>query len=694
MAQRVIEGWIFDNPRSGYPFGSNFLDYPGSDSGNLLVLKLLGLVTDSPYAAVSLYFLAGFAVTFVCAYGAMRAFGLHRPFALAGAMLFNFVPFHFLRFDHLFYTWYFVAPLFFHIALRIANASRAAPPDGPQGRLSGWLAAACLLALGCFGVYYAAFGLILLGVVFLAGLLGPLDLKAVRLAALAICLVVLGVLANVAPNVVHKYRNGPNPEVAQRSAVDAELYAFKLVQLVYPRPDHRSSRAGNMTKRYNETFPLVNENFTSSLGAVGAAGFLGMFLLLCAVLAGRKVDRKLQLVALLSFVLFMFGTIGGFGSLFAQLVTSALRGWSRISIFIAFGALLFFFMVLQALCRRFPGERRLALAAVAAAVTLVGLYDQTTTACRSCIAATQTRFERDSDFVAAIERSLAPGSAVYQLPYMPFPEVPNQVRLASYDLASGVLNSRSLKWSYAGMKGRNGDGFFRALAQEPVEKQIKVIRRLGFAGVYIDRRGYADNGQAIVQRFTEALGHGPAIERADKEIVFFPLGPGSTPQAELAGLSDVELAARAGFIADRHGLRYEASLAQGIDFKRPDYPIFVRDIAGLSVPEAWGRWTDASLAPALRIDFAAPLPRRFTLVLDARPFGPNAGRELIVRMGSHTLRIKLQDGPAEYRQVVDLADESVSRIELVPPQPTSPQELGQNGDQRKLGIGIARLAIE
>jgi phosphoglycerol transferase len=38
--QRLIEGWVWDNDRSGYPFSSNLRDFPGSDFGSFLVLKL------------------------------------------------------------------------------------------------------------------------------------------------------------------------------------------------------------------------------------------------------------------------------------------------------------------------------------------------------------------------------------------------------------------------------------------------------------------------------------------------------------------------------------------------------------------------------------------------------------------------------------------------------------------------------
>jgi hypothetical protein len=38
---------------------------------------------------------------------------------------------------------------------------------------------------------------------------------------------------------------------------------------------------------------------------------------------------------------------------------------------------------------------------------------------------------------------------------------------------------------------------------------------------------------------------------------------------------------------------YEATLAQGIDFKKDGYPAFIAQVAGMSGLEPWGRWSDA-----------------------------------------------------------------------------------------------------
>ncbi len=56
------------------------------------------------------------------------------------------------------------------------------------------------------------------------------------------------------------------------------------------------------------------------------------------------------------------------------------------------------------------------------------------------------------------------------------------------------------------MKGRDGDMYYRSLANEPIEKQLEVIKRLGFNGIYIDRRGYADNANELITNLTTLLG--------------------------------------------------------------------------------------------------------------------------------------------------------------------------------------------
>jgi len=547
--QRLIEGWIFENSRTGYPFGSSLLDYPSSDSGNYLILKLIGSLTREWYATLNIYFLLGFAVTFVASFCVLLTVGIAIPFALTAAILFSFLAFHFQRIDHLFYTWYFVVPLFYYVALRLFNPN-SLKEISASSSLQKVLFALGLITLGSFGVYYAAFGLIILTVIFISAALGKRNYIAIKFSFFAVFFVVIGVLLNLAPNLIHQYKDGKNPEVAQRGIGESEVYALKFTQLILPRSAHRNDAMGNINHKYSSETPLNNENSTATIGLIGALGIFAVLGIIFSNLIGKLHNSTLSVVSLLVLTLFMFGTIGGFGVIFAQFVTTSIRAWNRISVFISFGALLVFFMLLQLQIKKyFSGRRFFVFSSVISIVFIIaGLYDQTTATCTSCNAQINKVFHMDQKFVQSIEDSLPIHSAIYQLPYMAFPEPPPlYFRLQSYELAQGFLNSSSLRWSYGSMKGREGDIFYRSLSTESISKQLDVIKKLGFEGIYVDKRGFEDSGKAVIDAIINQLGTQPSLSRADGEIVFFRL-PQAAPRVNLDGLSSDQIMHQAGYV--------------------------------------------------------------------------------------------------------------------------------------------------
>lgn len=687
MAQRVHEGWLFENARSGYPFGSNFFDFPGSDGGDHLIVKLTALLTGGWVGGVNLFYLLGFATCFIATYVTARGFGLNRSFAMATGALYTFVPFHFLRLPHLFYTWYFVAPLFFYLALTIYRTPAKVPGARTTlGKLA--LAALWMVVLASFGVYYALFGIIMLA---LAGVLSAVrsgHLQGTKKAALLCTFAVAGVLLNVAPNLVGNFTEGRNPEAAQRLPLESEIYGLKLMQLLIPRGDHRSSTLREVAREYSNS-PLNNENSTSSLGIIGSAGFMLSLLLVALAPARLKVDERLRLLAAIIFVLFMFATIGGLGSLFALVVSPLIRGWNRISIFIACGSILFFFVALQCLLHKRPRYTRYSVA-IASVLVLFGLSDQTASVCQDCNAKQKVAFENDQQFVQNIEKALPVGAAIYQLPYIGFPEVPIMHRLLNYQMMIGVLHSSALHWSFGGMKGRPGDLFYRSLAKEPLSHQLEVIRRLGFDGIYIDRRGYEDNGNAVTEELTQLLHMPPTLEHASKEIVFFKLDERAHPP--ISGLTPKQIMAKAHYFADASGARYPGDMASGIDFSKPGLPDFIARTSGLSGVEPWGRWSDQGKTT---FEFVQPLPQRFTLVLKAHAFASNAGKPTKVEIGRHTYDIQVTAGDSEIRLVVDLQGENTDRITFIPPAPIPPHKVDKsNNDQRTIALGFVSMSID
>lgn len=516
LGQRAIEGWIFDNPRSGFPFGSSFLDYPGSDSGNLLLLKILGKISGSYFAAANLYLLLGFSAAFAAGFLVFRKINLDRKLAFSAAILFAFLPYHFSRLlmGHTFYTWYFVVPIYFYIGLRVFQLDRRPISVADLLKYSTLLAFSA-----CFGVYFAFFGAITVAICGASGFLREKNSRALLISFALLASICLAVLVNVTPNLVNSVENGKNTEVAQRIPVETEMYALKLVHLLLPYEMHRSKSLRNFTQNYNKTFPLSNT--VSSLGVIGILGFMSILLSFFRSSAGLHQDHRMSILTLLTLLLLVTSTVGGLNVLFSTLISPMIRGWDRISIFIAFFSIAAFFITIEQLLKS-KKVRPLTIGVISLCIMGLGVIDQTATPSYNASLTSKTRFLQDQKFIGSIEKLMPKGAAIYQLPYIPFPEEANLVNLGTYDLLVGFLNSENLHWSAGGMRGREADLFYRALSKQPVADQLKTIKSMGFSGIYIDKRGYQDSGQAIVEEIIRLVGPA-AREREDGAIVFFAL---------------------------------------------------------------------------------------------------------------------------------------------------------------------------
>jgi len=692
MAQRAIEGWIFENPRSGYPFGSNFMDYPGSDSGNLLILKLLGLVTTDYHSALNLFFLLSFPTTFIASFCVLVSIGLNKTLSFSASFLFAFQSFHFTRLEHVFYLWYFVIPLFYYVGFRIFFD----PSLGNKLPKKIWTLTfilLCFIGLASFGVYYAIFGMIILSTATLASWARNGIFNSTYPGLVAIVFIIVGVMVNIGPNILNKKINGPNPEVAIRSSVEAEIYGLKFMQLIMPTSEHRNTKLAAISDNYYNTAPLVNENHMASIGLIGSIGYFILSFFLIAKLSSSNVDERMSFLSLLIFILFMFGTIGGLGSLFSSTISSSIRGWNRISIFIAFGCLAGTFLFIQILINRYFYKNQISISTIFALVLCVfGLYDQTAKANVNLNLQTKKAFLQDRTFVQQIESSLPKGSAIYQLPYLKFPEGEPVNRVQIYDLVSGFIHSKNLKWSFGGMKGREGDLFYRALSIEPIERQLEVIKQLGFGGIYIDRRGYLDSANSLIEKLTLLLKTPPTITREDGEIIFLKIDPAQN--VDLTNLTSIQIIKKFYPVFDKFGARYPASYSEGIDFTRPNWPEFLRSIVGLSWLDPWGRWSDANLSPTVKFNFFNPFPNKFTLILKAKPFY-GADQEFLFRINDQEYRYKMPYDIQEYRINVDLKNKPTDYFEFIHLNPISPRQItGEGNDIRRLGIGFISLRIE
>ncbi|SCK37652.1 hypothetical protein VAR608DRAFT_3479 [Variovorax sp. HW608] len=493
-----------------------------------------------------------------------------------------------------------------------------------------------------------------------------------------------GVLINIAPNLFYIIENGRNPAVAQRSAMETEIYGLKIVQFLLPRKDHRLPLLADVAKNYADTFPLVNENLSASFGFVGSFGFL---LLVYVALTPRRTEagsaHASRQLAFIAVALVMIATVGGFSSLFAQFVSPLIRAWNRVSIFIAFMSLTAMALAFDSI---FARRWRPAPTFVAATlVALFGVWDQTASVDLARLKARREEFRADQDFMSNLEKHLAAGSAIYQLPYMTFPESPPVQSLGSYDMAKGYLHADNLRWSFGATAGRRGDDVFEGLSHLPISTQIELLNYMGFQGIYVDRRGYADHGIDLDAEIRKATGEVPMLQPG-VGLAFYPL-PRRDKHVHLS--PEAEKARKTlGIVREGGKLTFDGTSPFDIDFTRSVATQF-RSSSGLYKAESWGSWTMGS---TVTVRLKEQLPRDFVLQLTARGFGPNLGAPATVTVDDVTRSFV----PGPQFQRFDLpfsTNESTDTIVITVPHPAVPKDLGINADTRLLGLGLLDLKV-
>ena len=161
----------------------------------------------------------------------------------------------------------------------------------------------------------------------------------------------------------------------------------------------------------------------------------------------------------------------------------------------------------------------------------------------------------------------------------------------------------------------------------------------------------------------------------------------------VGGLTPQEIMARGCFWVTPSGVRYKATLAEGIDFSREGWPAFVKEIKGVSGVEPWGRWSDAKINKFVEVEFVKPLPTSFVLILRAQPFGRNVGVPVQIKIGDYSGTVVFSGGVEEKRIEV-VTKTPASKIQISPPLPESPASKKISSDDRELGLGFERLWIE
>lgn len=522
VIKTVLEtGWYGDNPYLGAPSSAIFLDFPKPEVLYLLIFRLAGLATDNVALIHNLfYFLGFFLVSGVALIALRRGFHLSWPLAVAGALLYVFLPYHFMRQGHLFLSNYFTVPIAVWIALMVVTSR---PPFFENGRLvvAKWPVLLAVAIIASTSIYYTFFSLSLIAI---AGCLESIRTKLWRhsLSALLVCFsIVFFLLLNLSPSIRYRAEQGMNSQVASRSLAEVDRYALQPIQLLLPIKDHRLSTFAELAHKYEAEASFVNENQSSYLGLLGGMGFL---CLLVALISGHRavhMDALFGFAARTNIILLSLSVVGGGGAILGLLLNPQFRAFNRISVVIAFVSIAGLLLLFEKFSMRFKEQlRQRFLVVTSILLVTIGVFDQTPLNAGPDLEKLVAEYNNDRAFVRNIEASLPNGALILQLPYTPFPEGAPNFHESPYTHLRGYLHGKKLRWSYGVMKGRMG--WHEGFSLLPLEEQVKAAQSIGFSGVWLDRRAFYDGGVNL-DTVLHSLGIVVFYESADKNLVFYPL---------------------------------------------------------------------------------------------------------------------------------------------------------------------------
>ena len=504
VIKTVMEhGWYLQNPDLGFPHGQELYDYPvvSGETLNLLFFRLAGLFTDDPVVVLNVFYVLTYPLTALTAYFVLRRVPLSREVSLVIALLYAWLPYHFLRGEvHVFLAAYYAVPLGAYLVLAVL---RGDPLLGRWRPTLVTLALCAVVATASGSFYYAAFTVFLVVVAAVLRFVARGDRQALVAGGAVVAAITAVALIQLAPTVVYHLRHGGNDEVAHRYWFESETYSLKLTNLVLPIEHHRIRPIARARADYVQQIPQ-SEGRVASLGFVGAVGFLwllGVALAACFG-AGRRFALGLHGgLAALALAAFLAATTGGLSVLFG-VIWPQIRAWNRISVFIAFFSLVAVGLLFEAARRRIPPPAFLVGLAV---VLVVGALDQTSPAYIPAYAAIEDGYRHDGALTRSVEARLPGDAAVAQVPYEPFPEPQLNTPLGIYEPAKLYLQSEDLRWSWGAMRGRPAD-WMAAYAGKPAAEVVAAARERGFLALLLDRAVLGAQASAVEADYRNSLG--------------------------------------------------------------------------------------------------------------------------------------------------------------------------------------------
>ena len=534
----------------GFPLGMDLNYFPGIDITENAFAMVVNALAGTTFTGLNLLVVLSFPLVAALAYLVIRMTGLQGPLAIALAVAFAVIPFHWGRaLGHTYLSTLYSAVVGLALVLLIASGHWAREWSRSSGRRRAGLIA--VVAVMCIvvawtGVYYAVFTLILGAAALLWRFAHRVPWRTLALDAMPFVGVAVLLVIGFLPSLLTLRADPPLAPLGDRSPIESVTNAGGLLMALLPLPQSELPYGGYYNEAVLEVLnqaPFGESTAITNFGTWVTALALLVFLVAVLVRARRGRDDSnasddnpitLGLVGYLIGVTVLFLVPWGLNLLFAGVVSSQIRAWNRLLPFL----LLLILVGAAVALRRTSIARRWAIA-VPVAIVLLGLTALDSVypfraAYAGSVAEGSEATQAGRDYAAAVNAAIPEDCGVLQLPYLGYPENGRVEGMNDYDHFWQSMTNTGKQWSYGAVRNTDAGVWSAQLPQVPTDEQLALLRGAGFCAVHVDSRGYSTpTSDDVLADLEDRLGP-PVATAFDGDWLLFDLrGVDPAPAGEV-----------------------------------------------------------------------------------------------------------------------------------------------------------------
>lgn len=500
-------GWFRFLPTDqfGFPLGMNLNYFTVLDFTENSFALIVNTLTGGTFTGVNLLIVLSFPLVAALAYVVIRMTGLKGALAIALAVAFTFIPFHWGRaLGHTYLATLYSAVIGMGLVLAIGSGTFSRLATAPKRKQRVWfwvIITVMVLVIAWTGTYYAAFTLILGAAALVWRFAHRATWRTLAREAIPLIGIVVATGIGGLGFILTARADPPLAQLAERLPYESVIFAGNLAMALLPLPQsqlpgldfyNRSVVDAINAAPFGESTAITNHGtwITSLALLVFVGGLIVRARRSQPQLPAANTRVTITFIAYLTFVTILFFVPWGLNYLVAGTVTAQIRGWNRL---IPLLLLLFILGAAAALARtKVASDLRfsvpiavgiLALSLLDAVLPFRGPYSDSVA--RGSEFSTAAR-----DYNAQIQTQVPERCGVLQLPYMGYPEVGVIGGVNDYDhFWTSILNPDK-RWSYGAVKFTDASIWASQLPQVPTDEQVTLLRGAGFCGIHLDTRAY------------------------------------------------------------------------------------------------------------------------------------------------------------------------------------------------------------